>query len=105
MTDDLALFGDDPRQVEEKPENDPAMAVAWQRDLIRKSLDALGLATTQARRQAVEQAAGRPVQSLSELTHDEALVVLKELGRPARPTEGRVSAWESREADTWIDRM
>ena len=106
MTDDLALFGDD-SPVEPTPVVAAPTPIAdWQRDLIRKALDARGLAAVEERQRAVEAAVGRPVASLRGLTHDEAIRVLNSLGADA-PSGDRsgASSWDSRDADTWIDRM
>lgn len=57
------------------------------------------------RQKAVETAAGRVVESLRALTHDEGLQVLSRLGQ--QPSGGRSAAsqWDEREEDTWIDRL
>lgn len=57
------------------------------------------------RQQAIESAAGRAVESLRALTHEEALRVLSRLGQ--QPSGGRSSGsqWDNREEDTWIDRL
>lgn len=57
------------------------------------------------RQQAVQTAAGRAVSSLRQLTHDEAIAVLARLGRSRLPRERSASLWESRDKDTWIDRL
>ncbi|KQP66909.1 hypothetical protein ASF47_04170 [Nocardioides sp. Leaf285] len=77
----------------------------WQIDLLRKALDARGLTTMSERQSAIEAAAGRRVESLRTLTHDEGLHVLSRLAQA--PASGRVgkSAWDDRDEDTWIDRL
>lgn len=57
------------------------------------------------RQQEVERAAGRSVRSLRDLTHDEAIRVLNSLGASGQRSDRPVSLWESRDEDTWIDRM
>lgn len=56
------------------------------------------------RRALIEEAAGRPVESLRALTHDEGLRVLAKLGDDA-PVRRVGSAWDERDEDTWIDRL
>lgn len=101
--DDLSLFGDDPAPpISAAPVATPI--AAWQIDLLRKALDARGLTGMDERRTAIEAAAGRAVQSLRALTHDEGLQVLSRLGQA--PTSSRdASAWDDRDEDTWIDRL
>ncbi|MBD3947601.1 hypothetical protein [Nocardioides ganghwensis] len=106
MSEDLSLFGDDdraPRPAEAVP---PAVApiADWQVDLLRKALDARGLTSMDERKAAIELAAARPVEALRALTHDEALKVLSNLG-PTGGTLASRSAWDERDADTWIDRL
>ena len=74
-------------------------------DLIRKALDARGLTSMDDRQQAVEGAAGRAVPTLRDLTHDEAIRVLNRLGESGQRGGRSASLWESRDEDTWIDRM
>lgn len=57
------------------------------------------------RQQAVEDAAGRAVSNLRDLTHDEAIRVLNRLGQSDSTAAGKTSLWESRDEDTWIDRL
>lgn len=105
MTDDLSLFGDDPREVAVSSPQQPSPIADWQRDLIRKALDARGLTTMDERQQAVEVAAGRPLASLRDLTHDEAFKLLERLGPSTRASDRSESSWDSRDEDTWIDRL
>lgn len=105
MTEDLSLFGEEARDSTQGMSRPPAPIADWQVDLLRKALDAQGLTTMADRQQAIEAAAGRSVESLRALTHDEGLQVLSRLG--SQPTAGRTerSAWDDREEDTWIDRI
>lgn len=101
----MSLFGDDPSEpiapaVSETPIAD------WQVDLLRKLLGSQGLETMAERQRAIEAAAGRPVDSLRALTHQEALTVAERLGAAA-PGESSPSSssWDEREENTWIDRL
>lgn len=105
MTDDLSLFGDDPNEAATTSVPKPSPIADWQRDLIRKSLDARGLTSMDERQQAVEVAAGRPLESLRDLTHDEAIALLARLGPSTRSDDRSASLWESRDEDTWIDKL
>ncbi|WP_166139833.1 hypothetical protein [Nocardioides ochotonae] len=104
MNDELSLFGDEPT-----PDAPIAPAVTpiaeWQINLLRKALDARSLTTMSERQSVIEAAAGRSVESLRALTHDEGLQVLSRLGQA--PVLGRASksAWDDRDEDTWIDRL
>jgi DNA polymerase-3 subunit epsilon len=99
----MPLFGDD-AAAETAPAT-PAPIADWQVHLLRKALDARQLGTMTERRQAIEAAAGRPVESLRALTHDEALKVLSTLGPAPTTQSGSPSAWDQRDEDTWIDRL
>ena len=101
MNDDLSLFGEG--TPSDHPQRAAEPITQWQVDLLRKALDARGLQTMEDRQQAIEDAAGRPVQSLRALTHDEAMTVLTKL-RQGSQTTGR-SQWDERDEDTWIDRL
>ncbi|MEI2713919.1 MAG: hypothetical protein V9G04_11695 [Nocardioides sp.] len=104
MSDDLSLFGDDERPEPPAQASAPAPAADWQVDLLRKALNARGLTSMAERQQAIETAAGRAVESLRALTHDEALSVLNRLGpAPTKPTAS--SSWDDRDEDTWLDRL
>lgn len=105
MTDDRALFGDVPSAGPAPVVAAPTPIADWQRDLIRKALDARGLVTMEDRQRAVAGAAGRDVASLRDLTHDEAIGVLNRLGETESRGERSASLWESRDEDTWIDRL
>lgn len=104
MSDDLALFGDDELPAPSTQGLAPAFAADWQIDLLRKALDARGLTSMAERQQAIETAAGRAVESLRALTHDEALSVLNRLG-PVPSKQTASSSWDDRDEDTWIDRL
>ena len=88
------VFGDEPT-----PEAPIAPAVTpiaeWQIDLLRKALDARGLTTMSERQSAIEAAAGRPVESLRALTHDEGLQVLSRLGQAPASGRGETRALKS----------
>ncbi|MDT9591598.1 hypothetical protein RDV89_00870 [Nocardioides zeae] len=105
MSDDLSLFGDDPRPAPVDAPKTPTPIADWQVDLLRRALDARGLTSMADRQQAIESAAGRAVESLRALTLDEGLQVLSRLGQ--QPSAGRsaTSQWDDREDDTWIDRL
>lgn len=105
MTDDLSLFGDDEASAPVEPPSQPSLVANWQVDLLRKALDGRGLTSMADRQKVIEAAAGRPVESLRTLTHDEAMAVLTRLGQA--PASGRrtTSSWDDRDEDTWIDRL
>ncbi|MBC9225938.1 hypothetical protein GL325_06375 [Aeromicrobium sp. 636] len=104
MSDELSLFGDE-TSTPEPADQEPAPISDWQVQLLRKALDSRGLTEMVDRQKAIETAAGRPVESLRSLSHEEALQVLARLGSepPAKPVV--TSAWDDREEDTWIDRL
>ena len=58
----------------------PSPVADWQVDLLRKALDAQGLTGMTERRSAVENAVGRQVESLRQLSSEEALSALSKLG-------------------------
>ncbi|WP_310964093.1 hypothetical protein [Nocardioides terrisoli] len=105
MSDDLSLFGDDPSPAPAELPSAPTPIADWQVDLLRKALDARGLKSMADRRQAVESATGRNVESLRALTHEEGLQVLSRLGPRSSGERSATSQWDEREADTWIDRL
>jgi hypothetical protein len=105
VSDDLSLFGDDAPSVPVKPAPTLTTIADWQIDLLRKALDARGLVTMADRQHAVESAAGRAVESLRALTHDEAMRVLTQLGQAPASDRRTTSAWDDRDEDTWIDRL
>jgi len=104
VSGDLSLFGDDQADepVAESVPAEPPIA-DWLVDQLRESLTASGLTTMDERQRAIEAAAGRPVESLRSLTRAEALRVLTQLNASATPQTQ--SAWDSRDEDTWIDRL
>jgi hypothetical protein len=102
---DQSLFGDEPETPSAVPVPPAAAPIRdWQIDLLRKALDARGLTTMAERQTMIEELAGRPVSALRDLTQDEALGLLSKLGSTA-PKSGNGSLWESRDEDTWIDRL
>lgn len=105
MTEDLSLFGDDESATPPVHETSPTSIADWQVDLLRKALDALGLRSMAERQLAIEAAAGRSVDSLRALSHDEALRLLSQLGRQEGAAPRERLAWDDREGDTWIDRL
>jgi len=104
VTEDLSLFGDDPSRAENS-EPQVASITDWQVDLLRKALDSRGLTNMADRQQAIEAAAGRPVESLRALTHDDAMRVLTSLGQAPAAGRRTTSRWDDREGETWIDRL
>jgi DNA polymerase-3 subunit epsilon len=105
VSGELSLFDDEQPAEPVRQVSGPAPIADWQVDVLRKTLTAHGLTTMLERRQAIEAAAGRPVQSLRALTHAEALLVLSRLGPPPESQTGSSSAWDNRNEDTWIDRL
>lgn len=105
VSDDLSLFGDDEPTQPSPPSQTVNPIAGWQVDLLRKALDARGLEGMDDRQRAIEAAAGRAVESLRALTHDEALQVLTRLGPAPASERPTTSQWDDREEDTWIDRL
>ncbi len=105
MSVDLSLFGDDAPNVPVPAVRAETPIADWQIDLLRKALDARGLATMTDRQRAIESSAGRAVESLRDLTHDEAMRVLTQLGPAAGSSGSSGSTWDERDEDTWIDRL
>ncbi|MAY97870.1 MAG: hypothetical protein CMH84_15255 [Nocardioides sp.] len=105
MTEDLSLFGDDESATPPVQETGSTSIADWQVDLLRKALDARGQQSMAERKLAIEAAAGRSVDSLRALSHDEALRVLSQLGQQGSASPREQSAWDDREGDTWIDRL
>lgn len=105
MSDELALFAEEPSNSAPEPDRRPTPISDWQVELLRKALDARGLTTMAERQAVVEESVGHPVESLRALTQEEALQALAKLGeqRTARPSGG--SSWDNRDEDTWIDRL
>lgn len=105
VTEDLSLLGDYESATPPVQETGPASIADWQVDLLRKALDARGLKSMAERQLDIEAAAGRSVDSLRALSHDEALRVLSQLGQQGSAALSEKSAWDDRERDTWIDRL
>ena len=104
MDDEATLFGE-PEDRSERIEQTAAKAADWQLDLIRKSLDARGIASMEDRQSLIVQHVGRDVASLRELTSEEALMVLNALGEGVPGSRDSRSQWDDRGDATWIDRM
>jgi hypothetical protein len=107
VSGDLSLFGDDqPAEPDElaQPVRTEASIADWLVDSLREALTARGLTTLVERQQAIEAAAGRPVESLRSLTTAEAMRVLERLS-PSSAQKASASAWGDRDEDTWIDRL
>lgn len=105
MTDDPSLFGDESSGAAVPTHPQPSPIADWQRALIRKALDSHGLTGMDERQKAVQVAAGRPLASLRDLTHDEAIALLTRLGPSVRAGDRSESLWDSRDEDTWIDKL
>ncbi|GCD90184.1 hypothetical protein [Nocardioides sp. LS1] len=105
MSDDPSLFGDDAPGVPSEPVNAPWPITDWQVDLLRRALDARGLTSMAERQQAIECVAGRAVESLRALSHDEARNVLASLAQQPSAGRSQTSAWDDRDEETWIDRL
>lgn len=105
MPEDLSLFGDEPDEATLPAAPRPSPVADWQVDLLRKALDAQGLTGMAERRSAVEKAVGRQVESLRQLSSEEALSALSKLGGSSSASRPTTSAWDDREVDTWIDRL
>jgi hypothetical protein len=105
VSDDLSLFGDDPKPAPVEVPKVPAPIADWQVELLRNALNGRGLTSMADRQRAIEDAAGRPVESLRELTHGEAMSVLTRLGQVPAPDRRTNSSWDDRNGDTWIDRL
>ncbi|MBE7325175.1 hypothetical protein IEQ44_10960 [Nocardioides sp. Y6] len=102
---DTPLFGDDvPTTPPTPPTPKPTPVADWQVDLLRKTLDARGLADQRERQSLIEQHAGRPLTALRDLTSEEALRVITALGASS-PQKDAGSLWDEREDDIWIDRL
>ncbi|MDT0212484.1 hypothetical protein Q9R29_01175 [Rothia sp. ARF10] len=104
MPDDALFPNPEPAPVP-TPTASPEGLPDWQMKSLRKLLDDLGLVTMSERQSVVEELAGRSVASLRELTFAEANQVLDALVAKKKSGEGTASAWDSREGDTWIDRL
>jgi hypothetical protein len=104
VSENPALFGDEPKPVE--PSATPTPIADWVVQRLREALDAQGLTSMSQRQEAIQSAAGRPVDSLRSLTHQEGLKVLSVMADGAKAgRNGDRSAWDDRDEDTWIDRL
>ncbi|GAB3859414.1 hypothetical protein GCM10028801_20780 [Nocardioides maradonensis] len=103
MTLDAALFGDEEPSVPVAAAATPAPIAEWQVERLRKALDARGLSEMSDRQRAIEEALGRRVASLRELSSEDANRVLGRFGATATTSSG--SQWDERDEDTWIDRL
>lgn len=101
---DHSLFGEEAKSPSAVSVPAAAPIRDWQVELLRKALDARGLTTMAERQTLIEELAGHSVSALRDLTHDDAMALLSKLGTNA-PQAGSGSLWESREGDTWIDRL
>lgn len=104
MTLDQSLFGDDPDPTRDKPEVADVGIRDWQVDILRKALDSRELTSMADRQALIEQTLRRPVPSLRDLSEVEALSLISNLGSTAPKVQSQ-SAWDSRDEDTWIDRL
>lgn len=106
MSVEQALFGDDESSssAAETPPQRPAPIGDWQIDLIRRALDGRRITEMSERQSLIEAAVGRSLASLRELTSEEAIAVLSTLGKQA-PRREATSLWDSREEDTWLDKL
>lgn len=106
MSGELSLFGDDaPTAKPTQPVPAEAPIADWLVNDVRTALTTRGLRSMIERQQAIEAIIERPVESLRSLTRAEALRVLSSLASTAGPQTDRVSAWDDRDEDTWIDRL
>jgi len=105
VSGDLSLFGDDPPSEPDQPIPTEQPLAGWIVDSLRQALTARGLTATAERQQAIEALAGRPVESLRSLTRAEALRALEQLASSSAPQARSTSSWDSRDEDTWIDRL
>ena len=106
MSGELSLFGESASPDEPvRPLAGETPIADWLVKNIRTALASRGLTTMAERQQAVEAVVERPVESLRSLTRAEALRVLSSLAATPAPQEGRTSAWDDRDEDTWIDRL
>lgn len=108
MSGDLSLFGDDDAEPSAPVQSvrTEASIPDWLVDQLREALTARGLMSTVERQQAVEDLAGRPVESLRSLTRAEAMRALERLSSDESPfRSASASAWDGRDEDTWIDRL
>lgn len=105
MSGDLSLFGEDLPSEPDQPIPTEQPLAGWMVDSLRDALTARGLTATAERQQAIEAVVGRPVESLRSLTRGEALRALEQLTSTSAPQARSTSSWDSRDEDTWIDRL
>jgi hypothetical protein len=106
VSGDLALFGEDLPSEPDRPIPPTEQPLAgWMVDSLRGALTARGLTAMAERQQAIEVAVGRPVESLRSLTRGEALRALEQLTSTSARQARSTSSWDSRDEDTWIDRL
>lgn len=101
-----SLFGDDglSSSAAEVPPQQPAPIGDWQIDLIRRALDGRRVTEMSERQSLIAEAAGRPLASLRDLSSEEANAVLAALGKQP-PRRETASLWDSRDEDTWLDKL
>lgn len=105
MSDDFLLFSGDEQTVSAAQQVESHPIPEWQVGLLRKALDARGLTCMEDRQRTIESAAGRKVESLRSLTHNEGVQVLSRLGQLTQTAHTESSSWDDREEQTWIDRL
>lgn len=103
---DEALFST-PNSATERVESVSKVSVSDEHvHSIRAEFDRLGISSMEARKEAVEAAARRPVGTLRELTAIEGRRLIGQLReRKVTPKKVGGSAWDDREEDTWIDKL
>lgn len=101
----LSLFGEElPGEPDQSAQAEQPLA-DWLVNSLREALIARGFVATAERQQAIEAVVGRPVDSLRSLTRAEALRALDQLASASAPQTQSASSWDSRDEDTWIDRL
>lgn len=105
MESDEDLFGSQSKAepIETPDHAGDSRVPDWQIKQLRRALDERGLPDMASRQALVERLVGRPVSALRSLSSGEALSLLEKLTVPS--SKGSSSAWDTREADTWIDRL
>lgn len=102
---DASLFGDDePAEIALPADDTDVMAADWQISQLRQALDKTGASDMAARQRLVEGLVGRRVQSLRDLTSPEARLLSERMAARSIKIEGGTS-WDTREDETWIDRL
>lgn len=105
MSGDLSLFGDDPPGEPDQPAPAEQPLADWLVTSLRDALVSAGHVSTAERQSAIEEAVGRPVESLRSLTRAEALRALDQLASKPSSEGSAATSWDNREEDTWIDRL